>query len=80
MAIINSIQNSALGLSGKTPQKYNQVSQLDNPISSTSQLDRDGKQPQIYNRVSRLDNPTTTTSQLDRDSKTPKKYQDNLPR
>ena len=48
MAIINSIQNSALGLSGKTPQKYNQVSQLDNPISSTSQLDRDGKTPKKY--------------------------------
>ena len=79
MAIINSIQNSALGLSGKTPQKYNQVSQLDNPTSSTSQLDRDGKQPQIYNRVSKLDNPTPVTSQLDRDAKTPQKYLDNKP-
>jgi hypothetical protein len=80
MAILNSIQNSALGLSGKTPQKYNQVSKLDNPKPATSQLDLDGKQPQIYNRISRLDKPTPTTSQLDLDARTPQKYLDNLPR
>ena len=28
MAILNDFTNSALGLSGKTPQKYNQVSKL----------------------------------------------------
>ena len=60
MALLDKITSTALGLLGKTPQKYNQVSKLDNPSPATSQLDRDGKQPQIYNRVSKLDNPTPT--------------------
>lgn len=80
MALLDKITSTALGLLGKTPQKYNQVSKLDNPSPATSQLDRDGKQPQIYNRVSKLDNPTPKTSQLDRDAKTPQKYLDNPPR
>ena len=80
MALLDKITSSALGLLGKSPQKYSQVSKLDNPSPVISQLDRDGKQPQIYNRVSRLDNPTPVTSQLDRDAKTPQKYLDNPPR
>ena len=79
MAILNDFTNSALGLSGKTPQKYNQVSKLDSPTTATSQLDLDGKQPQIYNRISKLDKPKATTSQLDLDAKTPQKYLDNPP-
>ena len=79
MAILDKISTSVLGLLGKSPQKYNQVSRLDNPSPITSRLDRDGKQPQIYNRVSKLDNTTPVTSQLDRDAKTPQKYLDNKP-
>ena len=80
MAILDSLKNSSLGLGGKTPVKYNQVSKLDNPKPATSQLDLDGKQPQIYNRISKLDKPTPTTSQLDLDAKTPQKYLDNPPK
>lgn len=80
MTILDKITSTALGLLGKSPQKYNQVSKLDNPTPATSQLDRDGKQPKIYNRVSKLDKPTPVTSQLDRDAKTPKKYLDNRPK
>ena len=47
MAILDFLKNSALGLGGKSPVKYNQVSKLDNPKPATSQLDLDGKQIQI---------------------------------
>ena len=80
MTILDKITTTALGLLGKSPQKYNQVSKLDNPTSATSRLDRDGKSPQKYDQVSKLDNPTPATSQLDRDAKTPKKYLDNRPK
>ena len=48
MTLLDKIATSALGLLGKSPQKYNQVSQLDSPTASTSQLDRDGKTPKKY--------------------------------
>ena len=48
MTILDKITTTALGLLGKSPQKYNQVSKLDNPTPATSQLDRDAKTPKKY--------------------------------
>ena len=48
MTILDKITTTALGLLGKSPQKYDQVSKLDNPTPATSQLDRDAKTPKKY--------------------------------
>ena len=66
------------GLDGKTPSKYDGVSQYQKDLA-TSQLDLEGKTPTKYNGVSNYQKDLAT-SQLDLEGKTPNKYTDNLPK
>jgi len=77
MALLDSFKTSNLTIN-KDPQKYSQVSRLDNVNAGASILDIDSRQPSTYSQVSKLDNPNASTSQLNRDDaiagKSPQKY------
>ena len=66
------------GLDGKTPPKYDGVSNYQKSLA-TSQLDLEGKTPPKYDGVSKYQK-SLATSQLDLEGKTPSKYLDNPPR
>jgi hypothetical protein len=66
------------GLDGKTPPKYDGVSNYQKSLA-TSQLDLEGKTPPKYDGISNYQK-SLATSQLDLEGKTPSKYLDNPPR